>query len=237
MLKVEIDKIGIYRNNSVETILSNCLMEIMPGKVYILTGTNGSGKSTFAFAITGLLNKNTHFTEGSVLFNGIDMLNCPLETMQKIRKTEIKYVFQDPVNAFNPLKKFDYYFTLTDAGLKEIENLLDFFLLPPYNKIRGLYPYEVSVGMAQRISIILALLVKPKLIVMDEPNSALDLTSSNLLMQIVKEYKNSSASFLIITQDILFAQKTGDEFFIVENKTVSPFLKDESLLVFPEKIS
>jgi ABC-type dipeptide/oligopeptide/nickel transport system ATPase component len=80
--------------------------------------------------------------------------------------------------------------------------------------------------MAQRIAISLALLAKPKLIIMDEPNSALDLAASNLLVQKIKEFTSSGSSLLIITQDTLFAQKTGDEIALLEKKEVSPMIKN-----------
>lgn len=226
MFDVQIHKISVLSNHAANTVIEKCSFNLHPGKTYILLGSNGSGKTTLSLALTGLLNKNIYNVEGSALFDGINLLNCSNESLTEVRQQYIKYVFQDPVNTFNPLKKFGYYFQLINSTAAEIDEILEFFLLPPIGKIKNLFPHEISVGMAQRIAISLALLAKPKLIIMDEPNSALDLASSNLLVQKIKEFTTSGSSLLIITQDTFFAQKTGDEIALLSNKSVSPMIKN-----------
>lgn len=232
MFDVKIHKISVLSNHSTNTIIEKCSINIHPGKTYILLGSNGSGKTTLTLALTGLLNKNIYSVEGSSLFNGIDLLSCSNESLTEVRRHDIKYVFQDPVNTFNPLKKFDYYFQSNNCTSAEIDEMLEFFQLPPINKIQNLFPHEISVGMAQRIAISLAFLSKPKLIIMDEPNSALDLASSNLLAQKIKEFTAAGSSLLIITQDTIFAQKTGDEIALLSDKIVSPMMKNSDFFYY-----
>jgi ABC-type glutathione transport system ATPase component len=226
MYDVQIHNISVLSGPAVNTIIEKCSFNILPAKTYILLGSNGSGKTTLALALTGLLNKNIYTVEGSAFFEGTDLLNCGYEPLTEVRRHHIKYVFQDPMNTFNPLKKFGYYFQWINSTEAGIDEMLEFFLLPPVNKLKNLFPHEISVGMAQRIAISLALLAKPKLIIMDEPNSALDLAASNLLVQKIKEFTSSGSSLLIITQDTLFAQKTGDEIALLEKKEVSPMIKN-----------
>jgi ABC-type dipeptide/oligopeptide/nickel transport system ATPase component len=226
MFNVEIHNISVLSADAFVTIIDTCSLKIEPGKTYILFGSNGSGKSTLTMALTDLLNKNIYRVEGSVIFKETDLLNCSRTVLNEIRQRDIKYVFQDPVNTFNPLKKFDYYFQSIDSTVREINEMLEFFLLPSIEKLKNLLPHEVSVGMAQRIAIALAFLAKPQLIIMDEPNSALDLASSNLLLGKIKEFNAKGTSLLIITQDTLFAQKAGDEIALLSDKTVSPMVKN-----------
>lgn len=225
MFKIQLTKISIIGGGKDIPVIDNCILNISPKKIHVLLGSNGSGKTTLALALTGLLDKEIYKVEGSVWYNGFDLLNCPTDKLNEIRRHDIKYVFQDPVNSFNPLKKFDYYLDGVKAPVNEINDMLNFFLLPPLDKIKYLLPHEVSVGMAQRIALSLAFLAKPKLIIMDEPNSALDLAASNLLFQKIKEFSSNGSSVLIITQDMIFADKIGDEIAILKNRTVLPGLK------------
>ena len=223
MLKVKLNGIKLNSNGAERLLLKECFFDIQPGKIYILTGANGAGKTTLALTLTGLI-QSSCTASGAVFFNGTDILNCNAGELQAIRKKSIKYIFQDPVSAFDPLKKMEYYFNLTGAADFEAGELADYFLLPPLSEIKKLRPYQLSVGMAQRIAVILALLYHPSLIIMDEPNSALDLTSSNLLALKLKELKLKGTSSLIITQDSLFASKLGDEIAVIEDNRISPFI-------------
>jgi len=206
MFDIKINNISLSQSSGEKTILSECFFKIENGKTYILTGSNGSGKTTLSFALTGLLNSNIFKVNGSVLYNGINILNSDKVIVNDIRKNKIKYVFQDPVNAFDPLKKFSYYVELLNLEIAEIKKLLNYFMLPSYDEIENLYPHELSVGMAQRLALIIAFASNPELIVMDEPNSALDLVTTSLLTAKIKEFSTAGSSVLIITQDIQFAE-------------------------------
>ena len=222
MLKVDIINLGTIGVEPAHTILENCKWEIVEGKTYILLGSNGSGKTTFSFALTGLT-RSPFEVKGSVFFRGKDLLNCNADELLQIRKKKIKYVFQDPVSSFDPLKRFGYYFKMLEIPEEKIDSLLDFFLLPEYSRIKRLFPHEISVGMAQRIAICLAFLPSPDLVIMDEPNSALDAASGNLLVQKIKEFTGSGSSVLIITQDLNFANNLNGDKYIIKEKKILPF--------------
>ena len=137
----------------------------------------------------------------------------------------IRYVFQDPIGCLNPLKKIEYYFDLLKLPNTEINKQLDYFQLPSYDKIRKLHPYELSVGMAQRLNIILSLLAKPKLLILDEPTSAIDLPIANLLLGSLKQFAAKDVNVvLIVTQDIVFSKKVSDYISVLSNKKLSPFI-------------
>lgn len=221
MFKIKINYIKIECAGNSDTIIEKCFLDIEQYKTYVLTGSNGCGKTTLTLALTNLLNKNIYKIDGSVFFEGTDLLNCKPDILNTIRQTSIKYVFQDPVNSFNPLMKLNYYFQLLNVTITEINSLLEFFLLPSFDVIKKLYPHEISVGMAQRIAIILALLAKPKLIIFDEPNSGLDLASSNILLEAINNFTSEGSASLIVTQDALFAQKAAGEILYMKNKTIT----------------
>ena len=111
----------------------------------------------------------------------------------------------------------------------KIDELLEYFLLPGYDEISCLYSYEVSGGMAQRLSMILAFLEKPQLIILDEPTSGIDYAISNLLLLKLKKFtKEENKIVLIVTHDIIFAEKVSDELAFLSDGTLTQFnTKDE----------
>ena len=224
MLKVNIENIALKSDNGYYSLLKKINFDLNAGKIYTILGKNGSGKSTLIKSLTNLLNKNLFSIEGTILFEGKDILVMNHIELLQIRLNRIRYVFQDAVNSFDPLKTFDYYFKNSFAGRKQIDELLEYFLLPGYDEISRLYPYEVSGGMAQRLSTILAFIAQPDLLILDEPTSGIDYTIANLLLLKLKEYVNEvNRSVLLVTQDINFAEKVSDEITFLHNRTLSAF--------------
>ena len=229
MLKVNIENITISNNNNTHLLLNNINFELSKGKIYTILGKNGTGKSTLIKSLTKLLNENIFSVCGNIIWGNKYISDCNADELLKIRKDEIRYVFQDAANSFNPLKRFRYYFDNSGAGKNKIDELLEYFLLPDYNEISRLFSYEVSGGMAQRLSMILAFLADPQLIILDEPTSGIDYAISNLLLLKLKKFtreKNKIA--LIVTHDITFAEKVSDEIAFLSDGILTQFItKDE----------
>ncbi|MHB8843049.1 MAG: ATP-binding cassette domain-containing protein, partial [Candidatus Aquicultor sp.] len=138
------------------------------------------------------------------------------------RKEKVRYVFQDTMNSFDHLKTIRYYFDLLAKDKSEIEELTEYFLLPDLKSLYKMYPYEVSGGMAQRISFILALLSHPEIIILDEPTSGIDSAIANLFLLKLKEFtRRNKNSVLLVTQDISFAEKASDEIAYLVNGVLS----------------
>ena len=224
MLKVNIENITLSNDSVTNILLKDIRFETNFGNVYTILGTNGAGKSTLIKSLTRLLNEDIFSIKGKVLFEGKNLFSCDEDKLRSIREFSIRYVFQDAVSSFDPLKTFKYYFDKPGADKNYIIELLNYFLLPQYDEIMSLYPYEISGGMAQRLSIILALLADPDLLILDEPTSAIDYTILNLLLLKLKEFtKEEKKTVLLVTQDIKFAEKASDEIAFLSDGTLSGF--------------
>ena len=224
MLNADIEIISLLSGSSKKLLLENIKFEIGSKSIYSILGKNGSGKTTIIKSLTGLLPQNLYEIKGKVKFNENDLLNIAPELLRSIRKEKIRYVFQDAINSFDPLRKFEYYFNNSEAAMYEIEEQLQYFLLPGYDKISKLYPYELSGGMAQRISLIFALLAKPNLIILDEPTSGVDYAIVNLILLKLKEFVvDGGNSVIIVTQDINFAEKVSDYIAFISDETITQF--------------
>lgn len=225
MLTVEIKNISLSSGNGEQLLLKNIDFDIPSNSVCTILGKNGSGKSTIAKLVTGLPDKRFYSVNAKVLFNNRNIAQLNETELADYRKKNVRCLFQDPVNSFDPLKKFKYYFDGYDIDLQEAKSLFEYFLLPDFKKILNLYPYEVSGGMAQRIAFILIFLSRADILVLDEPTSGIDAAISNLLLLKLKEYTvQKKNSVLLITQDLLFAEKISTKIALIDNQTLSEFL-------------
>jgi len=224
MLNTDIETINLLTGSSKKLLLENIKFEIGNNLIYTILGKNGCGKTTLIKSLTSLLPHNQYEVKGKVEFYEYDLLNISHKLLRPIRKEKIRYVFQDAINSFDPLRKFEYYFSNSEAAMYEIEEHLQYFLLPGYDKISKLYPYELSGGMAQRMSLIFALLAKPKLLILDEPTSGVDYAIVNLILLKLKEFiMNGENTVIIVTQDINFAEKASDHIAFISDRTISQF--------------
>jgi len=235
MLNVDLNSVSLLDEEKRKTILQNIKFDIEKGKVYTILGKNGSGKSTLIKSLTLLLPSELYKINGKVLFNDIDLLNTTEEILQGIRKNNIRYVFQDAANSFDPLKKISYYFDLSNISPLKIEELLLFFLLPTYKKLSGLHSYELSGGMAQRLLLVLALLANPDILFLDEPTSGVDYAVMNLILLKMKNFvRDNDKSVLIVTQDINFALKSSDQIAYLSDGRLTQFFTPNELLNSPD---
>lgn len=228
MLNIDIKEISIKKQTENILLLKNINFNLTENKIFTILGKNGTGKSTLIKSITKLLDSNIYDIKAKVLWKEKDIYEIEYDELLKIRANYIKYIFQDAVNSFDHLKNLGYYFKKFCIDENEIDSLLEYFILPEKEKLFKMYAYEVSGGMAQRISLVLALLTKPKLLILDEPTSGIDSAIANLMLLKLKEFiKEEGNSVLLVTQDILFAQKISDEIAMLKDFTLSKFYKAE----------
>jgi ABC-type glutathione transport system ATPase component len=235
MLSVDINSVSILDEQNHRLLITDIKFDIGRGKVYTILGKNGSGKSTLIKSLTALLPNDEYATSGKILFKGTDLLNCSEERLREIRKHNIRYVFQDALNSFDSLKKIKYYFEQSNISPLKIEELLLFFLLPPYKKLSVLHSYELSGGMAQRLLIVLALLANPDLLILDEPTSGVDYAVMNLILLKIKNFiRDNDKSVLIVTQDINFAIKSSDFVAYLSDGKLTKFYTQNEFMTSPD---
>lgn len=223
MLSAGIKSIMIRNGNTEKMLMRDINFRLSENKINVILGKNGTGKSTLIKALTRLLDERFYKISGSVLFDNKDLLKMSPAELTGIRKNKIRYVFQDAINSFDPLKKTGYYFRDYRKNEKLI-SLLNEFLLPPEEELFKLYPYEISGGMAQRLLLVLALLKNPDILILDEPTSGIDSPVSNLILLKLREFvKVECNSVLLVTQDLQFAKNAGDSISFLSGGMLSTF--------------
>ena len=210
MLQAGIKNISIISEGKEKSLLNDILFQLEDHKINVILGKNGTGKSTLIKALTRLLDERFYHVEGEVLFNGNDLLTVSQQELLNIRRTKIRYVFQDAINSFDPLRNIGYHFREYE-GNPDLKSLIQDFLLPEKKGLFSLFPYEISGGMAQRLLLIHALIARPRILILDEPTSGIDTPISNLILMKLKEFIQSGEnSVLLVTQDLQFAKSAGD---------------------------
>ncbi|HYM38546.1 MAG TPA: ABC transporter ATP-binding protein [Thermoplasmata archaeon] len=199
-------------------VLDRVSFTIGEGEVFGLVGETGCGKTVTALAILRLLPNNAVIRTGSVKLNGEELLSKTEEEMQRLRGTKISMVFQDPVTSLNPVFPVGEQIVQVVRAHEDIEKegaeqrALDLFrrvgLPDPENVLRS-YPHELSGGMQQRVMISMALACRPRLLIADEPTTAVDVTIQaqilDLLLELQRELK---LSVLLITHNLGIVAET-----------------------------
>ncbi len=227
MLKAEINNISIKGDGTERVLLKDVFFQVENNRINIIVGKNGTGKSTLVRSLTRLLDERFYSVTGKVFFNETDLTAASYDELLNIRKSGIRYVFQDAINSFDPLRNIGHNFREDDDNPGLIK-LFEDLLLPDIKGLFKLYPYEISGGMAQRLLLAASLLAKPEILILDEPTSGIDTPVSNLIILKLKEFiKKDKNSVLLVTQDLEFARKSGDRIAFLENGTLSPFYPAE----------
>jgi len=200
--------------------LDDISFEIAPGEILGVVGESGAGKSLTGAAIIGLLDPPGRVAAGEIRFNGQRIDNLPYEEMRKIRGRHIGAIFQDPLTSLNPLytvgrQLVETIQTHLNVGAEEARRraikLLQETGIPAAEQRIDQFPHQFSGGMRQRVVIALALAAEPKLIVADEPTTALDVSIQAQIISLLKRLcKEHGAAVMLVTHDMGVIAETCD---------------------------
>ena len=226
LLSVQNLKTHFSVGNSIVKAVDGVSFDLESGKTFAIVGESGSGKSITALSIMGLLPNNLSSTDrGKIIFNNQDLINLEEKEMRKIRGNSISMIFQEPMTSLNPV--YDLSFQISevimlhqnknkkDARKIAIE-MLDLVGIPEPQKRIDSFPHELSGGMRQRAMIAMALSCNPKILIADEPTTALDVTIQAQIIELMKELqKKLGMSIIFITHDLGVVSEISDHVMVM----------------------
>ena len=191
------------------------------GETLGIVGESGSGKSVSAMSIIRLLDGNGYIESGNVTFNGRDVIHCSDKEMYEIRGNEISVIFQEPMTSLNPVftieRQIGEVFRIHQGmnkkqAAQEAVRMLSEVKIPNPERVAKQYPFQLSGGMRQRVMIAMALACKPKLLIADEPTTALDVTIQAQILKLMNDMKQKlGTSILFITHDLGVINEMADK--------------------------
>lgn len=198
---------------------------IDPGEVVCIVGESGCGKSVTSLSIMGLLGKGGAVIDGSVLFDDINLLAMTEKEFDQIRGNQISMIFQDPLTSLNPVFTVGSQITESirvhlhlpkDEARKRAVGLLEKVGMPDPQGVMKKYPHTLSGGMRQRAMIAMALCCNPRLLIADEPTTALDVTIQAQIMALLKKLQEETGmSMILITHDIGLVANMADRVLVM----------------------
>lgn len=195
------------------------------GRTLGVVGESGSGKSVSAMSILRLLDGNGYIAEGEILFEGEDLTKVSMEEMYRIRGNKISVIFQEPMTSLNPVftvsKQLSEPFIIhqgmskKEAAAKAIE-MLYAVQIPNPEAVARQYPHQLSGGMRQRVMIAMALACKPKILIADEPTTALDVTIQAQILKLMNDLqRENGTSIIFITHDLGVINEMADDVVVM----------------------
>lgn len=217
--------------------------DIGAGEVMGLVGESGGGKSVVGFSVLGLIDSPGKIESGEILLAGEDLVLATEDRLREIRGREISMVFQDPMTSLNPLhtvgRQMDEVLRLhtdLDAGARLtacIEMLESVGISRAADRLKA-YPHQFSGGMRQRVVIAIAMLARPRLIIADEPTTALDVTIQSQILKLMRrQIAEKGASMILITHDLAVVSEMADHITVLYCGTVVERGKTRDLIETP----
>jgi len=225
VLSVKNLKTYFYTEDGIVKAVDGVDFDVYQGETLGIVGESGCGKSVTALSILRILDEKGRIVEGQVLLDGVDLTKIEEQDMRKIRGKDIAIIFQEPMVALNPV------FTIGDQIMEAIMlhqkvdektarnmavDLLRKVGIPEPEKRIDQYPHELSGGMRQRAMIAMALSCKPKVLIADEPTTALDVTIQAQIMELMKELqKEYGMAIMLITHDLGLIAENADRVVVM----------------------
>ena len=225
------------------TAVDNISLSVKKGEILGIVGESGSGKSITALSIMQLIRWPGKIVKGTVLFDGIDLMQCRKEQMRAIRGNRIAMIFQDPSTSLNPSLTIGAHLTESmkyhlgmdkKKAWQRARELLDVVHIPhPQERLRQ-YPHQLSGGMRQRVMIAIALSCNPELLIADEPTTALDVTIQSQILDLILELRDKyGMSIIFITHDIGVISEIADNVAVMYCGKILAYGDKQTVLTRP----
>ncbi len=238
---LEIKNLSIaLKKNPTEKIVDNVSFKIFENEIFGIIGESGSGKSLISMSILKLLNMKNFLISGNIQFEKKNILEENYTKIKSIRGNKISMVFQEPMTALNPTMKIgkqiiESYITHFSNNLIKVKKKINFLLkktgLHSVNNLYEKYPHEISGGQQQRVMLIMALSCSPKILIADEPTTALDVTIQKEIILILKDLqKTENLSIIFISHDLGLVKKFTERLLILKKGEIIE--KGENKLIF-----
>lgn len=237
-------KVDFFRDEEKIQIIKGIDLSMQKGEVLAIVGESGSGKSVTMKAMMGILPENTAVNADEMKFDNVDLLSIGKKERRLLRGGEIAMIFQDPMTALNPLKTIGAHLTEVIKRHQKISTreardmaitMLGKVGIPSAAKRMDQYPHEFSGGMRQRVLIAMALCSHPKLLIADEPTTALDVTIQAQILKLLKElHETEDMDIILITHDLGVVASIADRIAVMNNGEIVEEGTKEDVLYRPE---
>lgn len=246
LLKVENLNIEFHDHDVPERVVNQLNMVLHQGEILGIVGESGSGKSMTAMAIAGLLRRHDMKMEGKILFEGNELLHTDRETLRQLQGNQIGIVFQEPMTSLNPVKRIGWQveeslrihrpeLSKEERYMRVIKALEEVELDNPqlvYKK----YPHELSGGMRQRVMIASAMICEPKLLIADEPTTALDVTIQLQIVKLLQRLnQEKKMAVLFISHDLSLMKRLCDRVIVMHNGSMVETGRTEEIFYSPKE--
>jgi oligopeptide transport system ATP-binding protein len=221
LLEVKNLKVSFFTPAGEVKAVNDISYELEPGEVMGIVGESGSGKSVEAYTIIGLLASPGKVMGGEIIFDGENLLEYSEEDLRKLRGDKISMIFQNPMTCLNPVYTIGNQLVETfavhteipkDEAWQKATDMLSFVGINNPDKRMNQYPHELSGGMRQRVMIAMALLCNPKLLIADEPTTALDVTIQAQILDLMKDIiRKTEMSTIFITHNLAVVAEICDK--------------------------
>lgn len=245
LLEVDSLKTHFFTRKGVVKSVDGISFSINKGEILGIVGESGAGKSITGFSILGLIDKPGRIVEGSINFDGEDLVKMSEKELRGVRGNKISMIFQDPQTSLNPVITIGkqmmeaILYHKKDISTKDAHEacvkILELVGLPAARKRMKSYPHELSGGMKQRVVIAIALLNNPKLLIADEPTTALDVTIQAQILYLMKQLsKDFESSLILITHDIAVVSQLCDKIAVMYAGRIVEYGKKEDIIFNPQ---